>query len=90
MASCSDNGQEDHGDHSVETRNNDYDNDGNGVPMDGMESSTMGVSGVSAIDLSRPRGCGSTRGRGQGQDSSLAGCSVDNVALFGMLSRMVG
>lgn len=83
MLSCSD-GQEDYGDHNVDT-NNEYDNDGNGVPMDGMESSTMGLSGVSAIDLSRPRGCGST----QGQDSSLAGCSVDNVALMGMLSRLV-
>ena len=84
MISCSDNGQEDYGDHSS---SNDYDNNGN---MDGMESSTMGLSGVNAIDLSRSAGCGSTQGRIQGQDGSLSGCSVDNVALMGMLSRMVG
>ena len=90
MISCSDNGQEDYGDHSVDTTNNDYGNDGNGVSMDGMESSTMGLSGVSTIDLSRPRGCGSTQGRVQGQENSLSGCSVENVALLGMLSRMVG
>jgi len=29
-------------------------------------------------------------GQGRGQDNDLVGCPIDNIAYFGMLSRMVG
>lgn len=55
--------------------------------MDDMENSGMGLGG---IDINSGR-CGGDQGQvAAGEDGNMGGCSVDNVALFGMLSRMVG
>jgi len=87
LIDCHDDDEDELGDDGSGGSANGYDS-GDGMSMDRMDHSGMGLAGVGTMDIGDGRGCGSSDGQGSRQD--LSTCSVDNGVLYGMMNRIVG
>ncbi|KAF8421203.1 hypothetical protein EV426DRAFT_218705 [Tirmania nivea] len=88
LIECHDDDEDELGDDGSCGSVNGYDS-GDGISIDRIDHSGMGLAGVETMDIGGGRECGTSDEQGTRQ-GNLTACSVDNAVLFGMLNRMVG